>query len=277
MKKASKKKIVITGGKGLLGSNFYIKYKKQYNIIKYPNRIEHFSKFHKWLKSKNFDYFIHFAALTKGESIKRKKSLNLINVKSTLNLINTIKKNNIRDFKYFLFISSSHVYGVSSKKINENKKTSPNNSYGLSKKKVEDYILKNRDKYKFKIGIARIFNVTGPKQKLGNFVPDIKKKIKKNNFINNVNQYRDFIHIDDVMESLIILIKKKFYKPINISSGKKINLIQVCKIINQKFIKKKITFGKTRGSDLYGDNKLLKSIGKTRFKNINQIIKSFNN
>ena len=176
MKKASKKKIVITGGKGLLGSNFYIKYKKQYNIIKYPNRIEHFSKFHKWLKSKNFDYFIHFAALTKGESIKRKKSLNLINVKSTLNLINTIEKNNIRDFKYFLFISSSHVYGVSSKKINENKKTSPNNSYGLSKKKVEDYILKNRDKYKFKIGIARIFNVTGPKQKLGNFVPDIKKR-----------------------------------------------------------------------------------------------------
>ena len=113
MKKASKKKIVITGGKGLLGSNFYIKFKKKYNIIKYPNRIEHFSKFHKWLKNKNFDYFIHFAALTKGESIKRKKSLNLINVKSTLNLINTIKKNNIRDFKYFLFISSSHVYGVS--------------------------------------------------------------------------------------------------------------------------------------------------------------------
>ena len=38
LNKASKKKIVITGGKGLLGSNFYIKYKKQYNIIRYPNR-----------------------------------------------------------------------------------------------------------------------------------------------------------------------------------------------------------------------------------------------
>ena len=65
--------------------------------------------------------------------------------------------------------------------------------------------------------------------------------------------------------------KKNFDKPINISSGKKINLIQVCKIINQNFIKKKITFGKKRGSDLYGDNKLLKSIGKTRFKNINKL------
>ena len=116
MNKVSKKKIVITGGKGLLGSNFYIRYKKQYNIIKYPYRIEHFSKFQKWLKNRNFDYFIHFAALTKSESIKRKKSLNLINVKSTLNLIKSINNKNVRDFKYFLFISSSHVYGTSTKK-----------------------------------------------------------------------------------------------------------------------------------------------------------------
>ena len=275
MNKVSKKKIVITGGKGLLGSNFYIRYKKQYNIIKYPYRIEHFSKFQKWLKNRNFDYFIHFAALTKSESIKRKKSLNLINVKSTLNLIKSINNKNMRDFKYFLFISSSHVYGTSSKKINENYKTSPNNSYGVSKKKVEDFILKNRNKYKFKIGIARVFNSTGPKQKLGNFVPDMIKKIKKNNFIDNINQYRDFIHIDDVMESLVLLIKKKFYKPINISSGKKINLIEVCKIINNTYVNKKIIFGKTRGKDLYGDNKLLRSIGKVKFKNIYQIIKSF--
>ena len=277
LNKVSKKKIVITGGKGLLGAYFYKKYKKQYKIIKYPNRIEHFSKFQKWLKDKNFSYFIHFAALTKGESIKRRKSLNLINVKSTLNLIKSINKKRIRDFKYFLFISSSHVYGSSRKKIKENQKTIPNNSYGLSKKKVEDHILKNRKKYSFKIGIARVFNVTGPKQKLGNFVPDIKKKMKKSNFIDNVNQYRDFIHIDDVMESLIMMIKKRFCKPINISSGKKINLIQVCKIINQNYLQKKIIFGKIRGKDLYGDNKLLKTIGKTKFKNINQIIKSFKN
>ena len=132
LNKVSKKKIVITGAKGLLGAYFYKKYKKQYKIIKYPNRIEHFSKFQKWLKDKNFSYFIHFAALTKGESIKRRKSLNLINVKSTLNLIKSINKKRIRDFKYFLFISSSHVYGSSRKKIKENQKTIPNNSYGLS-------------------------------------------------------------------------------------------------------------------------------------------------
>ena len=81
-----------------------------------------------------------------------------------------------------------------------------------------------------------MFNSTGPKQKIGNFVPDMIKKIKKENFVDNVNQYRDFIHIEDVMESLDLLIKKKFNKPINISSGKKINLIQVCKIINHRLV-----------------------------------------
>ncbi len=275
LNKAYKEKIVITGGKGLLGSFFYNKFKNKYIIIKYPNRIEHFSKFKKWLSNKNFHHFIHFAAITKNESTKKKASLNLINVKSTINIIKSISKKKIKNFKYFLFISSSHVYGNSSKKIKENKKTTPYNPYGLSKKKVEDYIFKNRNKYKFKIGIARVFNSTGPKQKIGNFVPDMIKKIKKENFVDNVNQYRDFIHIEDVMESLDLLIKKKFNKPINISSGKKINLIQVCKIINQTYVQKEIIYGKKRGKDLYGDNKLLKSIGKKKFKNIYQIIKSF--
>ena len=262
--------------KAYLVQVFITNTKMTISIIRYPHRIEYFSKFKKWLKNKNFNYFIHFAALTKSESIKRKKSLNLINVKSTINLIKNLNQEKIRNFKYFLFISSSHVYGTLSKKVKENKKTSPNNSYGFSKKKVEDFIFKNRNKFGFKIGVARVFNSTGPKQKLGNFVPDMIKKIKRNDFIDNVNQYRDFIHIDDVTESLLLLIKKKFYKPINISSGKKINLIKVCEIINQTYVKRKIIYGKKRGKDLYGDNKLLKSIGKRKFKNIYQIIKSFN-
>ncbi len=275
MKKVYKEKIIITGGNGLLGSYFFRKYKKKYKIIRYPHRIEYFTKFQKWLNNKNFHYFIHFAAITKNESTKRRKNLNLINVKSTINIIKSIDKKKIKNFKYFLFISSSHVYGNSSKATKENKKTLPNNPYGISKKKVEDFILKNKNKYKFKIGIARVFNSTGPNQKLGNFVPDMLKKIKKTNFINYVNQYRDFIHIDDVMDSIVLLIKKRFDKPINVSSGRKISLIKVCNIINKIYVNKKIIYGKKRGKDLFGNNKLLRSIGKKRFKNIYQIIGSY--
>ena len=275
MIKKYKKKIVITGGPGLLGKYFYKKYKNVYKIIKYPYRIEKFKRFEKWLSKKKFNYFIHFAAITKNESKKYKDILHLVNVKSPIKILNIINEKNINNFSYFLFISSSHVYGYSRNKIKENKKRVPQNSYGLSKKKVEDYIINNRKKYNFKVGIARIFNSTGPKQKKGNFVPDMILKMKNINKIKNINQYRDFIHIDDVSKSIKRLIEREIEYPINISSGQKINLINACKILNDKFVKKKVLFDLKKGSDIYGDNSLLKKIGIKKFKNIYQILSAY--
>ena len=120
MKKISKIKIGITGGSGLLGSHFYKKFKNKFKISKYPHRIENFKKMNNWLTKNQFHYFIHFAAITKNESNKFYKSLKLINVKSTINILNSLNKNN-NNIKMFLFISSSHVYGYSNKNIKENK------------------------------------------------------------------------------------------------------------------------------------------------------------
>ena len=140
------------------------------------------------------------------------------------------------------------------------------------KKKVEDYIINERKKLNFKVGIARIFNVTGANQRKGNFVPDMVEKMKKVKRIYFVNQFRDFIHIDDVSKSIKLLIDKKFEKPINISSGKKINLINACKILNNKFFKNKISYDKKRGKDIFGNNALLKKIGIKNFKSIKQAL-----
>jgi len=266
-----KKKIIITGGNGMLGNHFYKKYKGIFTILKYPYRIENFRKFEKWLVNKKFNYFIHFAAVTKNES-KDKKKLTLINVTSTIKMINILNRKKIKDFQYFLFISSSHVYGFSNKKIKETKKRNPKNIYGLSKKRVEDYLLKKRNKLYFKTGIARIFNVTGARQRKGNFVPDMVEKMKKEKKIYFVNQFRDFIHIDDVSRSIKLLINKKFEKPINISSGKKINLIDACKILNNKFFNNQISYDKKRGNDIYGNNMLLKNIGFKKFKSIKKAL-----
>ena len=140
MNKKNKKKIVITGGSGLLGNYFYKKYKSTFSIIKYPYRIEKFNKFKQWVSNKQIDCFIHFAAITKNESKKYKNSLNLINVKSPITIMNLLNKRNLFKLNYFLFISSSHVYGFSKTEIKETQKRNPQNIYGKSKKKVEDYI-----------------------------------------------------------------------------------------------------------------------------------------
>ena len=267
-------KIIITGGNGLLGSQFKKKFNRKFKIISYPHRLENFKKVSTWLKNKDFKYFIHFAAITKNQSIDKKK-INLVNVKSSINLIKSLNKHKIKNFSFFLFISSSHVYGYSKKKIKENKIRLPINYYGLTKKKVEDYIFKNRQNIYFKIGIARIFNFTGPKQASGYFIPDVLLKIKNNINLMNINAYRDFIHIDDILESIMLILKKKVQRPINISSGKKINLIRICKLINSFFFNKSIFTDLRRNGDLFGSNKRLRSLGKNKFKNINQIIQSF--
>jgi len=271
-----KKKIILTGGNGLLGSNFKKKFSNRFKIISYPYRIEDISKFKKWLKFRKFDYFIHFASITRNEEKKYKSKIKIINFDSTQKIIETLNEKVIKHFKFFLFISSSHVYGHSPKKIKENNKRNPINEYGKSKKNVEDFIFKNRKKFYFKIGIARIFNTTGKNQKKGFFIPDMFEKIKKQSYINNINQYRDFIHIDDVLNSIKLIIMKEFTNPVNVSSGKKINLIQICRKINKFFFKnRKLYFDQKRRGDLYGNNNLLKKLGIKKFKNIDQIIRSY--
>ena len=276
MKIPYKKKIILTGGNGLLGSNFKKKFSNKFKIISYPYRIEDISKFKKWLKFRKFDYFIHFASITRNEEKKYKSKIKIINFDSTQKIIETLNEKVIKHFKFFLFISSSHVYGHSPKKIKENNKRNPINEYGKSKKNVEDFIFKNRKKFYFKIGIARIFNTTWKNQKKGFFIPDMFEKIKKQSYINNINQYRDFIHIDDVLNSIKLIIMKEFTNPVNVSSGKKINLIQICRKINKFFFKnRKLYFDQKRRGDLYGNNNLLKKLGIKKFKNIDQIIRSY--
>ena len=140
MKKINKIKIVITGGSGLLGNYFYKKYKSTFSILKYPYRIEKFNKFKQWISNRQIDCFIHFAAITKNESKKYRNSLNLINVKSPIAIMKLLNKRKFFKLNYFLFISSSHVYGFSKTEIKETQKRNPQNIYGKSKKKVEDYI-----------------------------------------------------------------------------------------------------------------------------------------
>ena len=90
----------------------------------------------------------------------------------------------------------------------------------------------------------------------------------------NINKYRDFVHIDDVVKALNLMVKKKYDSQINISSGKKVNLIEICKKINKIYYNKKISFDINRGKDIFGNNNKLKKLGLKKFKDIQKIISS---
>jgi len=277
LKKVSKKIVFITGGKGVLGSYFYNKYKKKYKIISFPHRLEQTNKLQEWFKKKKFHYFIHFAAITSKQK-KNYDKINFVNKELPIKIIKLLQKNFKKDFKYFLFISTSHVYGFHKKKISEYDKRKPFNKYGKTKKAVEDFILNQKNKFYFKIGIARIFNFTSDKQKKGHFIPDVYSKIKSKVNLINLDKNRDFIHIDDVARSLQLMISKRKDKALNICSGKKINLVSLTRKLNFISLNKKLIFMNSRkkiNQDIYGNNSLLKKLGMKKFKNLNIILNSF--
>ena len=228
MKSVYKKRIVITGSSGLLGKYFSKKFKKKYIIYKYPYRIENIKKFAKWIKRKNFEYFIHFAAISK----KSPRKLNRINSIASVNIIKHLSKK--KSLKYFLFISTSHVYRYSKTKISEKQKPKPINNYGLSKKRVEDmgfkikfvpsskraeWIDKNLGLKKCIYMGDRIFDHLVMKKALYSIVPNgsLEHVSKSANFITKNNPAQRA-----VAEAVIHILK--YFFSVNFSRLKKIDL-----------------------------------------------------
>ena len=267
MKKISKKIVGITGGNGALGSQLINNYKNKFDFRIYKKRIENEKSFKNWLnKNSDIEIFIHLAAIVSIIKTKHnpKKTLK-INSNATIKIIKILDKAKLKRFNYFLLSSTSHVYKPSFYKLKEDSSRSPVTIYGKSKKKVEDFIFKNKRKLNFKVGIARIFNFYSENHKKGIFIYDIKKKLTKNKKIvdiNRINTPRDYMNIDQVCEILIFMVMKKIPLALNVASGIPLNLIDLIKSIKKKLnSKSKLNFEKKRYPGLFANIKLLRKVG----------------
>lgn len=268
MKKIHKPIVGITGASGVLGSYFIRHFKKKFIYRIYNHRIENTIKLNKWLKkNKNIEIFLHFAALASitHSKINKRKTF-LINANSTIKLLKTLRRLKTNELKYFLYVSTSHVYKPSFKKIEESSTRIPINIYGKSKKIPEDFIIKNRKEFLFNIGIARIFNFYNKTQKKGFFIPDIIKKLKNKKIktlkIKKINTLRDYINLKDIVNILLFLIKNRIDKPVNVGSGIKLNLINLVKKIKIKYKSKtKVEYESKKYPGLVANIKFLRRIG----------------
>ena len=278
----NKKKLVIgyTGIKSVLAKSFVKSYYKNFILKSYSGDITNYVKVDSWLR-KNIDIniFINFAAITSAAICEKNKKkatdVNFISVIKLLDLLNNIQ---MIDFNYFLSLSTSHVFKKSHLKLKENSTKKPTNHYGVSKLALENYILKNQKKYKFKVGIARIFNYFNGGSKKGFFVNDIieKLKVKKNNIeFDNVNSYRDFISMRDINTALFKMINLKLINDYNICSGEKIYLPDIINHLNNKYKKNIIILNDKRNDDLIGSNSKLKKKGwnTTKKSFFNELLK----
>ncbi len=275
-----KKKIIVTGSRGYLGSIIFDQLKKKYDVVRYLGNDQIF------LNDINNYAILHLAGLDKASCQKYPKLANKINVDLTKKIINLGIKNN---FKKFLFFSSVHVYGNNNFKINEKSPLKPKNIYGITKKKSEQIC--NKYSTKIDVVILRISNVVARPSKenkqsknlIINFI--CKNLIKKNVSLNsNGEDLRDFISISYLLSCINFFLISNKAGIYNICSGKVLKIKDIARRIllkvNKKFkLSRKIIFGKKK-IDVYdykfSNNKITKLVQIKKkhdfYQEVNKII-----
>lgn len=186
------------------------------------------------------------------ESLENPLSYFNNNIISTLSLLECMKEKKI--FK-FIFSSSALVYDYNQPlPWNENTKTGNiNNPYGTTKYIIEKILIDlAKSDYKWKVGIARYFNPISnhssgiikenPKNNPNNLIPYIMKVAQKklpflkifgkNYPTRDGTCIRDYIHVMDLANGHIAMLKKKSKKNLNIynfGTGKGSSVLEVVK------------------------------------------------
>ena len=254
--------VCVDGFNSYLGQNFYNKYKKKYKILKFKSDINNIKEIKNFINKHKISVFIRFAGLSRSNCEKYQKKCYRTNYEANKKFVNYIKTKKIK----FIFLSTSHVYKSSNKKIDENFEKKPSNIYGKYKLKSENYIRKHLKDFL----ILRVFNIYGPNQPKGYFFSDIQEKIKNKQKIYINNSYRDFIHVNEVSRFINFSLKKDLKGILNLGSGKSFNLQKIIMMLSNKLkIPSKITkYNKT--DKIVSSNKLIKNIGyKIKNENIN--------
>ncbi len=249
-------KILVTGGMGFVGKfvvNSLIE--KKYNVTIFDNfsNSNHLSStefINKGVKVidgditkikevmnaiKDHQIVIHLAAkISVDESIINPIKTFQINVDGTNNVIDACKKNHV---KKIIFASSAAVYGegVSNNKSDEKSKTNPISPYGESKIMMEEQIRKNIGK-NINYVILRFFNIYGIGQspEYAGVITKFIEKINRNESLEIFGdgmQTRDFVSIQDIINSIHNAINYNKNGVFNIASGNTITIKELSKLM----------------------------------------------
>jgi UDP-glucose 4-epimerase len=213
-----KMKVLVTGGAGFVGTNLIKR------LLKEGHEVQSLDNYSTGLKSnevdgcrywtgdiqnistmdKDFDVVFHMAAIARIEpSFKRPDDYIETNFNGTYEVVKFCVKNNI-----------SLIYAGSSSKHSGRFK----NPYTFSKDLGEDIITLYQTYFALHASTARFYNVYGPHQLLeGGYTTLIGRWI--NNIQNGIQceiygdgeQRRDFTHVDDIVDALILIMDKRAY------------------------------------------------------------------
>ena len=247
------KLILVTGGAGYIGGHCVLSLlENNYDVVVFDNLetghietidtlknenyqgkfkefikgdLRNFEEIAAVFKKHKFDAVVHFAAFSQvGESVKNPQKYYLNNVVGSLNLLNAMLNQNVKNI---VFSSTAATYGEPVyTPIDEKHPQNPINPYGSTKLMVEKIMDDYDSAYGLKSVRLRYFNVAGANKKslIGEWhepethlIPNILKAAFEESKTFNIfgNDYqtpdgtciRDYIDIDDLVNAHLLALK----------------------------------------------------------------------
>lgn len=249
-----KKKYLVTGGTGFVGSNLVralvekgedisiivrdknlnwrIKdLNKKVNI--YESEISD-PKVSKIVSAIKPDYIFHLAAYGVLPSESDPIRMVDVNIKGTINLINAVKKN---PFKLFINTGTSVEYGLKNSKMRESDVLAPINDYGVTKAAATLYAQKESVRNNLPIITFRLFTPYGYFEDRNRLIPSVVNNALRNTPIkvSVPTSVRDFIFIEDLVEAYLMSTKIKFNPGniLNIGTGRCFTIKEIVETVRK--------------------------------------------
>ncbi|MCE4623949.1 MAG: GDP-mannose 4,6-dehydratase, partial [Caldisphaeraceae archaeon] len=193
-------------------------------------------KFLETIKGEEVNIF-HLAAISNA-NVSRLNPLKAVKV-NIMGTENVLELSRVLD-AYFVFASSAAVYGEKTAlPIREDSKKEPINLYGYTKSLGEELLESYVKEYGIKASSLRLFNVYGEGVKgeeNANVVESFARKLMRGErpvIFGDGTNTRDFVYVDDVVNSFIAISSKKITGTFNIGSGKETSIRELLELIEK--------------------------------------------
>ncbi len=290
-----KKKIVVTGGAGFVGTNLItlLLKKTNFKIVSIDNYSTGSKKNH--IKNQRVKY-VKGDTTNISKLIKKPREISTVFhfgefariYQSFLKMNECIESNSVGSNSVFNFCLKNKiklVYSATSASLGNNGKDKNLSPYAFTKAKNLE-ILENLKKwFNFKYEVIYFYNVYGPHQictgSMSTVIGIFEDHYKKRKYLPVVrpgSQTRRFTHISDTVDICYLAWKKNLCRHYSISSLKSYSIIEVAKMF-----KTKIKFLPKRAGERYASslvtenisNKIFKYFGKISLKDyINDFLKN---
>jgi len=273
------KRVLVTGGKGYLGSHLVAALKKAGARVFVITRsgipaenefiadIADEQQIRSAVQKIKPQLIYHLAAtLNRDRDFKYHDEVMRTNYSGTLNLLRSLQQ---IQYENFIFASTSEIYGSNRAPFHEKQLPAPASPYSMSKFFAEIAIRTFSELHGKNYTVLRLFNFFGKDMPENFFIPQLLHSLKQDAVFKMTKgeQARDFLYVDDVVQALLLSATKvKARNEIfNVCSNRSVTLKKLVTEF-QKRLKSncKIDFGalpyrKNEVWNMIGSNKRIRS------------------